>query len=74
MFDNDIIKITRYKNCVILNKNENVKFYRQKILKIDFRDKESRFIDLIANFDITEIDYLDIIEFGKEKVLFKECE
>lgn len=74
MFDTDIIKIARYKNCAILNKNEDIKFYRQNILKIDFRNKKSRYIDLISNFDITDIDYLDIVEFGKEKVLFKECE
>lgn len=74
MFDSDIIKITKYKNCVIENTFEKVKFYRQNILKVDFRDKESRFIDLISNFDITEIDYLEIIKFGKGKILFEECE
>ena len=74
MSKNDIIKIELVKNVCVENKNNNCIYPKQDILKIHFRNKKYRIIDLFSEVDITEIDYFRILETKKTKIktLFKE--
>jgi len=74
MSKNDIIKIELVKNVCVENKNSNCIYPKQDILKIYFRNKKYRIIDLFSEVDITEIDYFRILETKKTKIktLFKE--
>lgn len=72
----DIIKISKIDNIRIKNKHNGYLFPQQSILKVETREGYYRIIDLIAERDITDIDYFEIVETPKtkEKVLFKEFE
>lgn len=76
MSDNDIIRVEHVKNVRIRNNNNGVLFPMQNILKVYFRNGESRTIDLFSERDITEIEYLKEIETPKTKAktIFKEIE
>lgn len=74
--EKDIIKITKVDKVRIKNTHNEVLFPEQSILKIEFRGGECRILDLFSNYDITDIDYYQVIETKKtkEKVLYKEFE
>lgn len=74
MSENDIIRIDFIKNINIQNLHNNFIYPKQSILKLYFRNKKYRIIDLLSEIDITEIDYFKILETKKTKIktLFKE--
>lgn len=76
MNNKDIVKVAHIKNVRIRNTNNGALFPMQNILKIYFRNGESRTIDLFSERDITDIEYLQEIATPKtkEKVIFKEIE
>lgn len=76
MNEKDIIKITKIDNVKIENTHNDFQYPLQSILKIETREGGSRIIDLMADRDITDIDYLVVKETPKtkEKILFKEYE
>ena len=61
-----ITKIVEAKNVNVGNIHNNLVFNNQKLLYISM-GKEIRIIDLLANKDITDIDYLKIITTSKTK-------
>ena len=61
-----ITKIVEAKNVNVVNIHNNLVFNNQKLLYISM-GKEIRIIDLLANKDITDIDYLKIITTNKTK-------
>ena len=76
MNEKDIIKITKIENIKIKNTHNDFEYPLQSILKVETREGGSRIIDLMADRDITDIDYLVVKETPKtkEKILFKEYE
>ena len=76
MNSKDIIKITKINNVRIENTHNGYLFPSQNILKIEYRDKTYRILDLISQKDITDIDYFKVVNTDKtkEKTLFKEYE
>ena len=70
----DIIEILQVKNVRIKNTHNNYIFPYQNIMKITFRNGETRFLDLFSRRDMTDVDYFKIIttEKTKEKIIFKE--
>lgn len=76
MNEKDIIKITKVDNIRIQNTHDGRLFPLQSILRIETREGECHTIDLIADRDITYINYYVVVETPKtkERVLFKEFE
>ena len=74
MNDKDIIRITKLNNVQVENTHNGFMFPLQNVLEIENRIGEIRTIDLIAERDITNIDYLIVHKTPKtiEKELFKE--
>lgn len=72
--DRDIVKILQVKNVRIKNTHNNYIFPYQNIMKIFFRNGESRTLDLFSRRDMTEVDYFEVIETEKtrEKIIFQE--
>lgn len=68
-----ITKITEIKGLNILNKHTNI-MYKNQIIWLIKTNKKSYVLDMLANKDITDIDYLEIIETKKTKykVLFRD--
>lgn len=73
--DRRIISIIKIDNIQIRNTNNNYLYPMQSILEVDM-DNGHRIIDLIAEKDITDIDYFEIVTTNKtkKKVLFKESD
>lgn len=76
MNDKDIIRITLVRNVRVKNLHDGFLFPLQNIIEVEKRGGETRIIDLIADRDITDIDYYEICETKKtkRKDLFKEFE
>lgn len=74
--EKDIIKVIKINNVRIKNLHNGVIFPEQDILKVCYRDGSYRILDLFSHYDITEIDYYEVIETKKTKeiVLYKEFE
>ena len=74
MNNKDIVKIIRISNVRIENTHNGYLFPSQNILRIEYRDKTYRILDLISQKDITDIDYFKVINTNKtkEKTLFEE--
>lgn len=72
----NIIEIARLKNVRIKNLHNEVLFPTQDILRITFENGDTRTIDLICEKDITDMDYLKVIESDKTRtrILFKDTE
>ena len=68
-----ITEIIEVLHLSILNKHNNLMFSNQKLWYIKI-DNNIRIIDLLANKDITDIDYLKIIPTHKTtyKIIFKD--
>lgn len=71
---NDIIRITKVNNIRIENAHNGFLYPEQNILEIEDREGNVHILDLMANKDITSIDYLVVHETNKtkRKDLFKE--
>ena len=74
MSDKDIVRITKVDNVRIKNLHDGYLFPLQSVLEIEIRGGATRIIDLIADRDITDIDYYEVCETTKtrRKDLFKE--
>lgn len=74
--EKDIIKITKVDKVRIKNTHNDTLFPEQSILKIEFRGGDYRILDLFSSYDITDIDYYEVVNTPKtkEKVLYKEFE
>lgn len=75
MSDKDIIKIVKLKGIRVKSLHNNHVFMKRDILRVDFRDGSSRFINTLANRDMTDIPYFALVypKKVKEKVIFQEC-
>jgi len=74
MNDKDIIRITKTSNVRVENTHNGFMFPVQNVLEIEYRDGGVRVLDLMAQRDITDIDYLVVHDSSntKRKDLFKE--
>lgn len=74
MNDKDIIRITKVNNVRVENLHDGFLFPAQDFLEIETRGGDVRILSLIAERDITDIDYLKLKETDKTKKrdLFKE--
>lgn len=75
MNTNRIVKIYELKNAFIENLNHGVAYGKQKVLGVEYKDGTTRYIDLEAQLDITDVDYLKVVKkrgITKTKVLYKE--
>lgn len=75
MDTNRIVKIYELKNAFIENLHHEVGYGKQKVLGIEYKDGTTRYIDLIAKLDITDVDYLNVVKkrgITKTKVLYEE--
>lgn len=72
-----ITKIYKIDNAASRNKHNNVIFFKQKLLAVEFEDGSVRYLDLRAKMDITDIDYFELLinaKVTKIKVLFEAME
>jgi hypothetical protein len=69
-----ITKITEIKGVDILNKHNYCVFKNQKIWMIELENGTKYLLDMRGNKDITNIDYLSLLESNKtkKKILFKD--
>lgn len=69
-----IIKITEIKGLDMLNKHNNCVFKNQKVWIIKFENNKQYLLDIKGNKDITNVDYLSLIETKKTQynVLFED--
>lgn len=74
MSDKDIIRITQVNNIHIKNLHDEHLFPLQSVLEVENRRGDIRIIDLIADRDITDIDYYVVCETPRtrRKHIFKE--
>ena len=75
MNTNRIVKIYELKNAFIENLNHGVAYGKQKVVGVEYKDGTTRYIDLEAQLDITDVDYLNVVKkrgITKTKVLYKE--
>ena len=75
MNTNRIVKIYELKNAFIENLNHGVAYGKQKVLGVEYKDGTTRYIDLEAQLDITDVDYLKVVKkrgITKTKDLYKE--
>ena len=74
MNEKDIIRITKVNNVQIENTHNGFMFPVQNILEIENRLGEVRVLDLMAQRDLTDIEYMVVHESAKtkRKDLFKE--
>ena len=70
----NIIKITKLKNVKIQNTHDDYLFPYQDVIIVEYANKKERTIDLIANKDITDIDYYKVVKTDrtKESIIFEE--
>lgn len=70
----EIIKIELVKNVNVKNILDDYVYPLQNIIKVYFKNGESRTIDLVCNKDITNVNKLVVVynDFTKIKVLFEE--
>ena len=70
----DIVKIVKIKNIMVKNIHNDFTYPRQDVLEITNRAGEVRIIDLLAERDITNIDYFELVGDKKttRKVIFQE--
>lgn len=75
MSENDIIKIVKIKGVKVRHKINKHEFMKRNIIRVDYRNGEHRFINMLAKRDMTDIDYFDIVypKKIKEKVIFEEA-
>lgn len=64
---NNIIRITKKNNIRVKNLHNGVLFPKQDILEIEFDNSSKRIIDLMSQKDITDINYLQVVENEKTK-------
>lgn len=62
---NNIVRITKKKNVKVRNIHNDIVFPYQNILVVEFENGKDRIIDLMSEKDITDIDYLEIMETPK---------
>ena len=62
MNTNRIVKIYELKNAFIENLNHGVAYGKQKVLGVEYKDGTTRYIDLEAQLDITDVDYLNVVK------------
>ena len=76
MNEKDSIKITKVDNVRIQNRHNGYLFPKQSILRVEMREGDTHILDLIADRDITYIDYFMVVTTPKtkERILFKEFE
>ena len=55
-------KIYELKNAFIENLNHGVAYGKQKVLGVEYKDGTTRYIDLEAQLDITDVDYLKVVK------------
>ena len=69
-----IIKITEIKGLDMLNKHNNCIFKNQKVWIIKLENNKQYLLDMKANRDITNVDYISLIETKKTRynVLFED--
>ena len=69
-----IIKITEIKGLNMLNKHNNCVFKNQKVWIIKLENNKQYLLDMKSNRDITNVDYISLIETKKTKydVLFED--
>lgn len=74
MSENDIIKIVKIKGVRVKNMTNGHVFMKRDIIRVDYRNGEHRFINMLANRDMTEIPYFELMypKKIKEKVIFEE--
>ena len=74
MNDKDIVRITKVNNIQIENTHNGLLFPMQNVLEIETRGGDTRVLDLMADRDITEINYFIVHETNKtsRKDLFNE--
>lgn len=72
--EENIIKITKLKNVRIRNTHDDYLFPYQDVIIVEYANKKERTIDLIANKDITDIDYYKVVKTDrtKESIIFEE--
>lgn len=69
-----IIKITEIKGIDMLNKHNNCVFKNQRVWIIKLENNKQYLLDIKGNKDITNVDYLSLIETKKTQynVLFED--
>lgn len=74
MSEKDIIRITKVNNVQIENTHNGILFPLQNVLEVEDRQGNVRTLDLMANRDMTDIEYFVVHESSKttRKDLFKE--
>lgn len=74
MDSKDIVKIIKIEKVFIKNTHHGFSYPRQDVLEITNRAGEVRIIDLLAERDITDIDYFKLIDDKKttRRVVFQE--
>jgi hypothetical protein len=70
--NNNIVKMTLQKDMTVVNLHNNSKFRNNDILKIEYANGEVRYLDLLSNRDMTDVDYFKIEKglLSREKVIF----
>ena len=70
----NIIKISKIDNVNVENIHNGYLFPSQSIIEVEFEDGSKRTLDLIANRDITDIDYFLVKKSYKsnEKIIFQQ--
>lgn len=71
-----IIRIAKKRNIRVKNTHNGVLFPKQDIIVIEFENSSKRIIDLMSEKDITDIDYLQVVESPKTKEIniFKDSD
>ena len=71
--DNKVIKIEIIKGCMIHNNHNNHTGIKQDVMIITYKNGDKRILDMLADVDITDCDYLSVIyPRKKSKVLFED--
>ncbi len=70
--DKKVKEIKIYKNAIMYNSHHDRNYMVKRYLEIEFFDGHIIELDVDAGADITDCDYLEIIDKGKlEKSIFK---
>ncbi len=70
MLDNKVKEIRLYKNAIIYNRHHEQCFITKKYAEIEFFNKNIIKIDVSSGADITNSDYLEVVEKGKQQKSF----
>lgn len=69
---NKVKEIRLYKNTEIMNRNHNRKYKIKKYAEIEFFNGNIIKLDIQAKADITDCDYIKVIDKGKlAKIIFR---